>query len=173
LYYFDGILKTMSVRSGNSTVSSSTKLIPDFPGQPITKKRAPLPPKYLEVKTADGKIETVEIIPKLDDKGAVLSCEQKDIPDKTVQGSRVLQREKDRIMNEPLKLHAPVPGSIPLINAVGGTAAPKIYSEPPHKFGSRVNSKSDYKSTSTSDLSLKYPPAYVGSIAKYGSIIIK
>lgn len=163
----------MSIRSGNSTVSSSTKLIPDFPGQPITKRRAPLPPKYLEVKTADGKIETVEIIPKLDDKGAVLSCEQKDIPDKTVQGSRVLQREKDRIMNEPLKLHAPVPGSIPLINAVGGTAAPKIYSEPPHKFGSRVNSKSDYKSTSASDLSLKYPPAYVGSIAKYGSIIIK
>lgn len=166
--------------SSNSTNSSSqqTKLIPAFPGQPTTKKHAPLPPKYLEVKTADGKVETVEIIPKLDGKGAILSCELKDIPEKTVQGSRVLQREKDRIMNEPLKLHAPAPGSIPLINTTGGTAAPKIYNEPPHKFSVRVNSKSDHKTSSSGDmklhdLSLKYPPTYVGSIAKYGSTYTK
>ena len=96
----------MSVQSSNSTVSSSqqTKLIPAFPGQPITKKHAPLPPKYLEVKTADGKVETVEIIPKLDDKGAVLSCELKDIPDKTVQGSRVLQSHVS-ILRLPRMLH--------------------------------------------------------------------
>lgn len=35
--------------------------IPDFPGLPSTKKEAPIPPRYLEVKNASGKVETIEV----------------------------------------------------------------------------------------------------------------
>ena len=76
---------------------SQKSVIPDFPGLPESKKIAPLPPKYLEVRTADGKVETVEI--KVKGRG-----EEFIVPDRTTNGSRVLLKEKEIILNAPMKV---------------------------------------------------------------------
>jgi len=99
--------------------TSPKNLIPAFPGLKESVSRKPAPPKYLEVKTANGQTELKEV--------------------------RLLQRERDRIANEPPKL-TPYDSKKngPLVSTEYSSVS-KTYNAPAHNYGVRVDSRTESK----------------------------
>ena len=100
---------------------------PKFPGYGDKKHAPPLPPKYLEVQSADGGTETI------------------DNPSRARAEANKLKRIGTN-PNMPKQITLVQRGKTPYIHA-DFTAAPpkKDYSAPAHRFKSSVDSKSDFK----------------------------
>jgi hypothetical protein len=103
-----------------------------FPGYGDKKHAPPLPPKYLEVQGADGKLETIENPARA----------------KAESMKRSL-RKIEKNPNMPKQIQLVQRGATPYIHADFTTAPPKKdYSAPAHRYRAAVDSNSDFKGAS-------------------------
>ncbi len=102
---------------------------PNFPGYGDKKHAPPLPPKYLEVQGADGKLETIENPAR----GKAESIKRPG-------------RKIEKNPNMPKQIALVQRGATPYVHADFTTAPPKKdYNGPAHRYKAASNSKSDYK----------------------------
>jgi len=105
--------------SSPKSAGGSKNVIPAFPGLGPSATRKPAPPKYLEVKTASGQTELREV--------------------------KLLQRERDRQANEPPRLTPHDPKTQGSLTPTTYSSVSKAYDFPAHKYGVRVDSRTEAK----------------------------